>query len=343
VGDDEMATGYYIVKLDQQNSATDRKIVEWTRRNGTVQDDPRDVTVAVRCQWGGWVTFSNSVFQGQVIQRGSQVPSFVNLQWDPPGDDPLVAGPSQHTYFDNQPLSSRDEGYQQTVVNCFAHFVLANYLSARYYIIEPIPDIVAMFDDHVPSTEEDVVRLICQRPDLMPYVRIHDEVFSADQLSPAARQFCIAVLESRESLENYLNNPAGFMEGLQADMKPLEVEVFQRAAKEKADAVLRAFDNAELGRARGDGNTYILMAVDLDKNLPDPRSLEWTLNQLPIFVEQNGFLPAFGCFVTQAQLNFHVVLAPNVGDRERDFLMFYGSRIIDRRDGNPIGRIGDNG
>ena len=331
-----MPRGMFVVKLDKHSNLTEKKILEWTAAKNP-NDKSVDELVALNLQVGGWMTFSNSLFANQEIPANPDAsPHFVNLTWDPPGDDTLVAGPSQHTYFDEMPLSSRAENYQQTAINWFAEMVLARYLTPRHYMIEPHPQVVEALGGRLPATLDDVHTLICQDLRFLDFIRIEQTHFSADMLSTGTRKAIGWLLESRQTLEAYLQEPTTISYEYQSEMTELEVNALIRAATDKPELIQRAFDSVELGRASGDGNTYILLGVDRERHLPNAEAWAWLNDQLPVFAEMNGFLPAFGCFITQARQQFHVILGPGVTDREKTFLEFYGNRVHDYRDGSAL-------
>jgi hypothetical protein len=324
------------VDMDTENNRTDRKIVDFTYAYDQDPNKKKDVRVALDFNVGGYVRFSNTLFWGQSL---TEVMKMVDVQWDPPGETPQVPFLSQHTYFDGQPLSSRDENYQETAVNFFADFVLSSDLTTRHYIVEPTESVLAALDGELPTTPEHVAQLAAADPDLLRYVRCSEQTFTPDQLSAGARQVCKGILEDAESLEGYLAEPEGHVDSLGDGVTDAEREALVNAAREKPALVRRAFDSVELGRAPGDGNTYILIGVDPETNLPSDDNLEWLFDQLRSFVEQNGFMPGFGPFVTEARQRAYVVLGPGTGQRERDYLALFGHRLVDRQDGAPIGQI----
>lgn len=335
-----MSGGYYVAVMDENGNTTDGKIVRWTRLNSK-EPSPIDAIVAVDFNVGGYIRFSNALFPGQAEPPpGAKKKDFAVLHWDPPGDLEILPGPSQFTYFDDQPLSSRDEGYQATAVNWFAEFVLSPYLTTRHYVIDPTDDVIAALDGKLPKDTEDVSRLAATNPALLRHVSCHEQTFLPSQLSEGAREVIARLLEDGTSLQEYLKAPEAFI-GSASDqtLLPEEADALSRAANEKQDLIRRAFDSVELGRARGDGNTYILLGVDRKMNLPDQGALDWVLSELPAFVEENGYLPAFGPFVTEARMRYTVVLGPGVTEREEAYLRLFGHQVVDRRDGSSIGQV----
>jgi hypothetical protein len=330
-----MPGGYYVVIMDEYGNTTDGRIVRWTRDHGS-DPTPWDSIMAVDFNVGGWVRFSRALRPGH---SEAEAKNFVYLHWDPPGELDIVPGPSQFTYFDDQPLSSRDEGYQATAVNWFAEFVLSPYLTTRHYVVDPTDDVLAALDGNLPRDMSDVSRLAATNPELLRHVSCQEQAFLPSQLSQGAREVIARLLEDESSLQEYLEAPESFI-GYASDQQPLpdEAEALSRAAREKQELIRRAFDSVELGRARGDGNTYILLGVDWEMNLPNQEALDWVLSELPAFVEENGYLPAFGPFVTEARMRYTVVLGPGVTEREEAFLRLFGHHIIDRRDGSSIGQ-----
>ncbi len=338
-------SGFYIVRLDPIGNTTDKKIWRYTKDKGVNPQD-KDATVAVDFQVGGYMRFSNSLFTDSTLLNpgatapGAVAPTFVSVQWDPPGDVGQEIGPSQHTYFDNQPLSSRSESYQETAIEWFADFVLAGYLRSRRYIVEPTTEVLAALDGQLPKGLEDIARLAKADPALLNYVQCYENEFSPEQLSPAAREAIQNLLEDQTSLNAYLGNAAKFV-GRWGDQLPqAESQALIRAAADKPNLIRRAFDSVELGRARGDGNTYVLIGVDPTTNQPRREWLMWVVDQLSGFVTQNGFMPAFGCFVTEARMRYRVILGPGVTDREKDFLALFGHQIIDKSHEKTIGYLG---
>jgi len=334
--------GFFHVNL-AENNPTNNKIISWTRIHYT---DPNesvdDRTVALEFNVGGWMRFSNRAYPYYNLTNKAPQ-TIVNTGWDPPGDDPQFPYINQMTYFDGQPLSSRDEDYQQIAVDFFADFVLSIYLVRRYYDVEPIPEVLEILDGNMPETPEDVAKIICANPALLRNIRFQEETFNPAMLSDGARQAILNLLESADTIESYLGSPEAFLLSSNVDLGENESQALVRAAKEKPDLVRAAFDSVELGRAKGDGNTYILLGINFETNTPDQQSLDWLIEQLGDFQRENGFTPSFGFFVTDAQTRHHVVLGPKVTEREIRYLTVFGHNLIDRREGGRIGRIyGDN-
>jgi hypothetical protein len=309
--------------------ATQQKIRIWTG------DD--DYILAVRYQVGGWTIFSNSLFADQPAESG-----IVRISYDPPGDIELPPpGPSQHTYFDEQSLSSRDEGYQTTAVNFFADYVLANYLRVRTYVVDPSSDVRDALDGRLPETRADIAKMIQKDDSLLDKVRCVEREFSPEQLSPGARQAIRSLLENRDSLESFLENPEKFIgeyqQSTEYPIKDEEADALVRAAREQPEVVAHVFDSVELGRSTiGDGNAYILIGIDEGTGLPNKEGMRWYLDQLDNFVELNGFVPGIGFYVTEASLRHSVILGPGVSDRAREYLKFIGHEIVDHREGQPF-------
>jgi len=359
--------GLKIIRLNELGNPTDNMIVTWTRQHSNNKYDP-DTVVAIDFNVGGYVRFSNSLFPGQADpnpdQKPEDRPTLADISWDPPGEKPLPRGPSQHTMFDNEPLSTRDEGYQLTAVDWFVDFALSNYLTRRHYFIEPTPEVRRLMaeirpDDeaHLPKTPDDLMALVQRAPHLINNIQCNDEMFTRNLISPALRQVCLNLLENRTSTARFVQADR---KGRQAMIKEWavgaegerlterEFTALMRAAEEKPELVLRAQDSVELGRAQGDENTYILIGlkVDPELNLPVPEGVSerfaawyWVMNQLDDFVKVNGFMPAFGPYITEARMRYRVVMGPGTGDRECDFMSFYLHELIDRTQGGPIGRL----
>jgi len=309
--------------------STIRKIRSWTGDNDNI--------LAISYQVAGWTTFSNTVFaaQGQVAAPA------VQIAWDPPGEYVRPPrGPSQHTYFDGLKLSNRDQEYQHIAVNWFIDFVLSGYLRPRRYVVEPTLAVQYALGGRLPQTLEDIAALAQADPGLLQHVQCIEGDFEPDQLSPAARQVCLRLLEDEESLARFLESPAGFIETVEAQvgsrLTAEEKLALTRAASEKPDAMRAALDSVALGRAHGDENTYILIGVDPREPVTGQRGMRWLYEQLDNFVALNHFLPAFGYFVTEARLRYRVILGPGVSDRDKRFLEFFGHEAIDMRDGSPF-------
>lgn len=317
----------YMIADISNAQATRRKICEWT--------GDTDNILAIAYQVGGWTTFSNTVFSEQALTEP------VGIAWDPPGDVPRpLRGPSQHTYFDGRPLSSRDTAYQQLAVNWFADFVLGGYLRPKRFMVEPTLNVVSALKGQLPQSLKDIAALAQADPSLLNKVHCVEGDFDPRQLSPAARQVCRAQLEDEKSLAQFLEAPEAFIAQVEKNqgtsVTEPEKQALLSAAKEKPDLVRSAFDSVELGRARGDENTYVLIGVDPQSGQPDPKGFEWITGQLAQFAKLNGFFPAFGWFVTEACLRYRVILGPGTTQREQTFLQVFGHEIIDMSDGRPF-------
>lgn len=329
--------GFFHVTLAEPN-ATNNRIVNWTRG----KDGDNDRIVALNFNVGGWMRFSNQAFDENKLTNPATV-TIVNTAWDPPGENPQFPYINQMTYFDGQPLSSREEDYQQIAVDFFADFVLSIYLVRRYYDVEPTSEVLKVLEGKMPESPEDVAKILCTNPALLRNIRFQEETFDSAMLSDGARQAILNLLESADTIESYLGSPEAFLLSSNVDLGENESQALVRAAKEKPDLVRAAFDGVELGRAKGDGNTYILLGINFETNTPDQQSLDWLIEQLGDFQRENGFTPSFGFFVTDAQTRHHVVLGPKVTEREIRYLTVFGHNFIDRREGGRIGRIyGDN-
>lgn len=328
-------SGLYTVVLDEHGNSTDRKIVNWTRNHGRNPQDTDNI-VAVDFNLGGYIRFSNSL-EGRVSYNDPASPITISAVWDPPGDPAPPRGYSQHTAFDDQPLSKRDEGYRETAVNWFVEFVLDNYLSFRALYLDPIPEVMAALSGRTPQTVAEVTDLLCRNPALIDHIQLIGQTFVPEQVSPAVRQLTADILEDRRQLMTYLDQPEGYVAQRGTELSDLEKRAFIRAARDKRDLIGHAFDCVELGRGRGDGNLYVLIGWAADGQLPHEGGVAWFWSQLPQFVADNQFVPGFGWYITEARMRYHIILGPGVTDREREFLRFFGHHIIDRRDGQEIG------
>jgi len=298
----------------------------------TIGEDGDNV-VNVYYNLGHFIHFSETV----VPPPGSAVA----ISYDPPGEaDEPVLGPCQQTAFDGAPLSERGERYRHLAVNWFAFHVLGRYIRSLKFILDPTTEVQALAKEvlggRLPRGVEDIASLVCADPDLLHRIECVRGDFDPEQLSPAAREVCLGLLEDKGRLERYLSEPEGFIGKWAEEMTLEEREALVRVAGEQPDLVRNAFDSVELGGARGDGNTYILIGLDRERNLPDRKGWEWLGRQLGRFASRNGFLPSCGYYVTEAQSCQRIILGPGVTDRERDFLQFSGHEVIDRRDGGLL-------
>ena len=295
-----------------------------------------DGVLAVKYNFGGWVTFSNTLFAEQQNEQ-------VLISYDPPGDFIRPpSGPSQHTNFDDVPFSERDPGYQEAAINFFAELVLAPYLQTHTYIVEPNAPVVEALSGRLPQTLDDIRELVANNPDLLPSIQRISPPFQSNSLSASARAVIRALLEDESSLESYLGDSAGFvdyvLEGQEAPIGEAEREALIQAAADKPDLITNTFDSVALGRAQqGDGNTFILIGTDPETNLPSNAGLAWYQTYIADFVAQNGFLPGFGHYVTEASLCYRVIAGPDVSSRAMRYLTFGGNVVVDRRDGQSFG------
>ena len=328
-------SGLYVVVLDPVGSKTDRKIVEWTRLHGDNKAD-LDSIVAVDFNVGGYVRFSNST-GGKVVKNDPNIPIAISTTWDPENDPAPAGGYSQHTTFDGYPLSSRDEGYRATAVNWFIEFVLSNYLQFRTIEIDPTPEVMDRLGDRTPESVEEIVNLLGENPDLLENIQVTRNTFDPEQISPAVKIIVSEILESQSRMVTYLNYPEAFVDDYGGEeISELERRALIKAATDKAVQVRLAFDSVELGRGRGDGNVYILIGWDEHRILPSQEGLDWFAQELPNFVNNYGFVPGFGWYLTEARMRYQVILGPGVTDREMAFLASFGHRIFDNRDGQEI-------
>jgi hypothetical protein len=199
------------------------------------------------------------------------------------------------------------------------------------------------------------MEIVRHEPELIKYVRCVEEAFRPESVSPAMRRVIRQLLENRETVQMYLSaspdERGSLVEGWLADgggeLPPRERYALVQGAEDRGELFLSAYDSVELGRGPGDESTYILIGTDLgDLRLLDPDqkpgrfdAWRWVVDQLDEFEELNGFVPAFGPYVTEARMRYRVILGPGVSDREAAFLRFYGHETIDRRSGEPIGKL----
>ena len=159
-----------------------------------------------------------------------------------------------------------------------------------------------------------------------------------EQISLATRQVCEQILESPDAAAAFIKNPEAFLKEYTPDgeaLPPLEAEALLNAAREKPELVRNAVDCVELGASKGDGNAYILIGVDPATGRPKREWIDWALAEADAHFAQTGSWPAFGHFITDARLRYHVVLGPGTGDRERRFLEFSGNVILPPRQTKP--------
>jgi hypothetical protein len=300
------------------------KIKTWT---GSFEDD----RYAVAFQVGGWVIFSNSIFRSTV--NGQIVATEVYDSWDPPADNPRLdsSGRSQHTYFDNGKLSQRDPAYRRVAVNFFVDYALSNYLRQRKFVVEPTEKTRRILGGRLPETQADVAKLICEDPNVLDSIEFVDADFDPEQISPATRQVCEKILNSPQAAEAFVNNPEASLKEYTPSGEELpthEAQALLYAAREKPELVRNAADYVELGASRGDGNVYILIGVDPEIGRPKREWIDWALTEADAHFAQTGSWPAYGHFITDARLRYHVVLGPGTGERERRFLEFSGNVIL---------------
>lgn len=347
--------GFKVVNLNPNNGGLERRILDWTRSKIPDPNAPDNV-VAVDFQPGGFIIFSNTLFRDDPAAgtRAADRPNIFAVQWDPPGEARPRRGPSQHTYFDDvapplateservYQLAARDEAYQFTAINVFVDMVLTSYLTRRRYAVAPTPEVMKVLDGRVPNSLDDIAKLVCANSEFLNDIQIEDDTLTPDQISPGLREACRAILNDAASLQSYMRVPEEFLAGWEEQLTPREKEACLRAAREKQALIVDVFDHLELGRASGDNNTYILIGVDRARHAPDQQGWAWLMSQLDEFVTLNNFLPAFGCFVTEARTRYRVITGPGVTQREYDFLAFSGHELINRRNGEPIGRLADD-
>lgn len=336
--------GFSVIDLDPIAGRMERLIVEWTRKKNNPNDP--DNRVAVDWQVGGHLRFSNTLMGRAGEPVDTQFFSTYNTTWDPPNEIRPTRGLSQYTYFDEGALSSRDEDYRAIAVDWFAEYVYGSYLARRSFFIDPTPQVKEVLGDTPPNSREAVIKLTRHDPPLLQYLHCTEHIYTRDEMSSGLRQACQALLESRDSLKEYLADSKPLLEEWGGEMSEREREAFERATQEKAELIQHAYDSVELGRAPGDENTYILIGVDRSdpkKPRPHPGGLKWLNEQMAAFADLNGFVPAFGCFVSEARTRFRVIAGPGVGGREIGFLKFFGHEVIDHTRGEAIGRLDGDG
>ena len=182
---------------------------------------------------------------------------------------------------------------------------------------------------------------MASNPSLLASVQRIPSPFQPAQLSPGTRTVIRALLEDELTLEAYLANSEAFVDSvLQGQEEPIdeaERAALIQAAADKPDLITNTFDSVSLGRSQqGDGNTYILIGTDPETNLLSSAGLEWYQANIEAFVALNGFLPAFGHYVTEASLRYRVIAGPDVSPRAMRYLTFGGNVVVDRRDGQPF-------
>jgi hypothetical protein len=300
------------------------KIKTWT---GSIEDD----RYAVAFQVGGWVIFSNSVFRSTV--DGQVVTPEVYDSWDPPTDNPRLdpSGRSQHTYFDNGQLSQRDPAYRRIAVNFFVDYALSSYLRQRKFVVEPTERTRDILSGRLPETQAEIAKLICKDPNVLDHIEFVDADLDPEQISLATRQVCEQILESPQATAAFVNNSEAFLKEYAPsgkELPTLEAQALLNAAREKPELVRNAADCVELGASKGDGNVYILIGVDPATSRPKREWIDWALTEADAHFAKTGSWPAFGHFITDARLRYHVVLGPGTGERERRFLEFAGNVIL---------------
>jgi hypothetical protein len=318
--------GSYVA--DISNAEETKAVIEWT-----ISDI--DDIVSVRSVLGSWIRFSRNEYSTDAV----------SISYDPPADGaPFILGPSQNKVFDGKPLSARSQGFQQMAIDWFGQIVLSRYLRQRKFLIDPTSEITkvsnSLFGQRLPTTIEELANLIAKYPAALQYIRVSDKSFKPEQLSTGARRVIRSLLEDQPNLKQYLSEPGSFIkaqaEGLIQDE---EAKALVTLANEQPDLVRYSFNVVEIGGADGDGNTYILIGIDPDKNLPSPEGLQWLQKGIDGFVNANGFLPSFGWYLTEAQTCRRVIAGPGVSDRDISYLQFMGHDITDQRQSGSLNEL----
>jgi hypothetical protein len=356
--------GFKIVRLDPNGNPTDGVIVNYTKSKFNPSDP--DSVVVVDFNLGGYIRFSNSIalLGGAEPAPGTQPETLTTVRWDPPGETRPRRGFSQATTFGTEQffLSSRDEGYQRMVVDWFIFYVLGSYLTPRHYFIDPTPDVLETMSkidpERPPESEQDIMAILQIRPDLIRSITCVEETFNLQAVSPALRGVVRHLLENRGMLEEYMatsdEGRNSLIDGWQESSEAGELTAGERfallqAAVDRRELMGSAYDHIELGRGPGDENTYILIGNNFGPDLQlfggTPARFDawrWVVEQLEEFETLNGFIPAFGPYVTEARMRYRVIIGPGVSDREVEFLRFHGHELIDRRDGSDIGKLDED-
>jgi hypothetical protein len=157
------------------------------------------------------------------------------------------------------------------------------------------------------------------------------------------------LLKNRANLDSYLSDPYEFVAARPDDgdfvaapddgqeMPDVEQQALILAAEERREMVLHGYDHIELGGAPGDANVYVLIGLDHGAGVPSAETWEWTRTNIAAFAGKNeGLIPSLGYYLSDAQLRYWVIAGPGVESRALDFLVFSGSRVIDRRDGGSL-------
>jgi hypothetical protein len=154
----------------------------------------------------------------------------------------------------------------------------------------------------------------------------------------AKANMALFILEDREHLSRYLNDPATFLSETE-EMAGIELSIEEKAQFTQAvvnqDAILSLFDYAELGESSGDGDTYILVGTAVT-NIPTIEAMMWLQQSLAQFIDRYGFLPAYGSYVTEAALRQRVIIGPDVTEREKKYIENNVFDPHDYRDGRQI-------
>ncbi|WP_420640879.1 hypothetical protein [Candidatus Leptofilum sp.] len=168
-------------------------------------------------------------------------------------------------------------------------------------------------------------------------------VLSEMSLSEPATEVVYALFNSKDNLESFIQAPEAFINAK-------EDEVHKRVSAEERAALMaiandekllwQEFDQASLGDADGDGDTYILIGSEPSVGVPSQEAMIWLHKNLSSFFAEYGYLPGYGSYVTEAYLRTHVVLGPGVSEQEKDFLVRNGINVYDRRNSKLIGSLG---
>lgn len=162
-------------------------------------------------------------------------------------------------------------------------------------------------------------------------------------LSETAREVVYALFENKNNIESFIQAPEAFINAIEGDTfdPMLDEERTALVAIARDEKLLwQEFDQASLGDADGDGDTYILIGSELSAGVPSQEAMMWLHKNLLSFFKEYGYMPGYGSYVTEAYLRTHVVLGPGVSEREKDFLVRTGINVYDRRNSELIGSLG---
>lgn len=147
------------------------------------------------------------------------------------------------------------------------------------------------------------------------------------------------ILEREEHLQGYLKDTQAFLakaeENLNISLSNEERIRFEQSANNQT-AIYSLFDYVQLGEAMGDGDTYILVGTSEYDHAPTSDTMMWLQKNLAEFMDQYGYLPGYGSYVTEATLRQRVVLGPDVTEQEANYIANNVFDVYDCRDGQSI-------